>query len=96
MSRRQNFREALLKEFWGIFFGREIVRFCWGFWGNEAGKRGVLVVNLWWMCGETWCLATMFSGTRNLTRVADLFFRDSRFGNWTVSTVGAVPLSSSE
>ena len=39
-----NTREALLKYVLGdLFFGREIVVFCWGFWGNEVGN----VVFLW-------------------------------------------------
>jgi hypothetical protein len=50
------------------------VVFCWGFWQNEAEKRGVLVVNLWWMCGETWCFVTAFLGMENLPQIADLFF----------------------
>jgi hypothetical protein len=49
------------------------VRFCWAFWGNEAGKRGVLVVNLWWMCGENVVLCDAFLGTENLSRITDLF-----------------------
>ena len=34
------------------------------------------------MCGETWCFVTAFSGAKNLTRITDLFWGDSRFGNW--------------
>jgi hypothetical protein len=36
-----------LKEFWEYFLKWVIVVFRWGFWENEAKKRGVLVVNLW-------------------------------------------------
>src|SRR5580704_17526040 len=31
------------------------------------------MVNLWWMCGETWCFVTAFLSTENLSRLADLF-----------------------
>jgi hypothetical protein len=47
--------------------------FCWGFWENVAEKRGVLVVNLWWMRGENVVPSTMFSVGRFLTRIMDLF-----------------------
>jgi hypothetical protein len=71
------------------------VRFCWGFWGNEAGKRGVLVVNLWWMCGENVVLCDAFLGTENLSRIADLFLGIPVLGIGT-SKMGIVRLSSSE
>jgi hypothetical protein len=29
-------------------------RFCWGFWQKRAFLRGVLMVNLWWIAGESW------------------------------------------
>ena len=66
--------EAVLKEFWKIFFGLVVVVFCWGFWQNWAEKRGVLVVNLWWMCGETWRFVTAFLSTENLPRITDSFW----------------------
>ena len=29
-------------------------RFCWGFWQKRAFLRGILMVNLWWIAGESW------------------------------------------
>jgi hypothetical protein len=71
------------------------VVFCWGFWENQAEKRDVLVVNLWWMCGETWCFVTAFLSTENLPRITDLFLAIPVLG------IGHIqgwdfPLSSSE
>ena len=32
------------------------VRFCWGFWQKQVAERGFLMVNLWWIDGETWSI----------------------------------------
>ena len=37
-----------------IFFGVVGPRFCWGFWQKRVVGRGVLVVKLWWIDGESW------------------------------------------
>jgi hypothetical protein len=84
-----------LNEFWKIFFGEAIVVFCWEFWQNEAEKRGVLVVNLWWMCGETWCFVTAFLCRENFPRNYRFILGDSRCGNWRIQS-GVVRLSGSE
>jgi hypothetical protein len=62
---------------------------------NQAEKRGVLVVNSWWMCGETWCFVTAFLGRENFPRITDLFWGDSRCGDWRIEG-GIVRLPGSE
>jgi hypothetical protein len=79
-----------------LFFGPVIVVFCWGFWENEAEKRGVLVVDLWWMCGETWCFVTTFLGRENLPRITDLFLAIPVLGIGVGSEMGMVRLSNGE
>jgi hypothetical protein len=39
---------------WRNFFGAGLSCFCWGFWQKQRAKRGVLLVNLWWIAGESW------------------------------------------
>jgi hypothetical protein len=80
----------------GFFLGGRFLVFCWGFWEKEAENRGVLLVNLWWICGETWCFVTAFSSTKNLPRIADLFSGIPVLGIVSVSAAGIVRLSSSE
>jgi hypothetical protein len=77
------------------FFRRVIVVFCWGFWENRAGKRDVSVVNLWWICGETWRFVAAFLSTENLPRLTDLFWG---FPFWELGRIqgGDCPLSSGE
>jgi hypothetical protein len=43
-----------MKGFGRIFFWVGDCGVLLGFWETLAKERGVLVVNLWWMCGETW------------------------------------------
>ena len=69
--------------------------FCWGFGKMRRGKRGVLVVNLWWMCGENVVLCDAFLGTENLPRITDLFLGIPVLGIGT-SKMGIVRLSGSE
>jgi hypothetical protein len=40
--------------FSSIFFGAGFPRFCWGFWQKWCVERGFLMVNLWWIAGESW------------------------------------------
>jgi DNA gyrase/topoisomerase IV subunit A len=44
-------------------------------------ERGVLVVKLWWIAGESWEVDGQFSGSKNMPLFPDLFLRDSHFGN---------------
>jgi hypothetical protein len=37
-----------------FFFWRWFTRFCWGFWQKRDAERGLLMVNLWWIAGESW------------------------------------------
>jgi hypothetical protein len=55
--------------------------FCWGFWQKRCAERGFLMMKLWWIAGETWCVDGHFSGSENLPLCQDLFLRDSHFGN---------------
>ena len=43
--------------------------------------RGVLVVKLWWIAGESWEVDGQDSGSKNMPLFPDLFLRDSHFGN---------------
>jgi hypothetical protein len=39
----------------GVFFlGLVKRRFCWGFWQKRGAERGFLMVDLWWIAGESW------------------------------------------
>ena len=61
-------------------------RCCWGFWRKRVVERGVFVVNLWWIAGETWRLDGHFSGSKNLSPFQDLFLGVSHFGNGLVGS----------
>jgi hypothetical protein len=47
--------------------------FCWGFWQKRCAERGFLMVNLWWIAGETWCVDGHFSGSKNVPFSQNLF-----------------------
>jgi hypothetical protein len=55
--------------------------FCWGFWKKRVVGRGVLVVNLWWIAGESWEVDGQFPGSKNMPLFPDLFLSDFHFGN---------------
>jgi hypothetical protein len=40
------------------------------------------MVNLWWERGELWCVDGHFLRFKNFPLIPDLFFRNSRFGNF--------------
>jgi hypothetical protein len=84
-----------LKEFWKIFFWPRDCGVLLRVLGNHAGSRGVLVVNLWWICGGTWCFVTAFLGTENLPRITDLFLGIPVLGIGLIQG-GIVRLSGSE
>ena len=44
-------------------------------------ERGFLMVNLWWNCGDFVVNGWSYFGVENTSRILDLFFGDSRFGN---------------
>jgi hypothetical protein len=46
-----------------------IVRFCWGFWQKWVVERGFLMVNLWWIRGESWFVDGHFSGAKNIPQL---------------------------
>jgi hypothetical protein len=50
--------------------------------------RGILLVNLWWIAGESWSVDDHFSGSKNATLLLDLFLGVSRFGNALVGCGG--------
>jgi hypothetical protein len=45
-----------------------------GFWQKLVIERGFLVVNLWWIAGESWYVDGRFLGAKNMPRVPALFF----------------------
>ena len=44
----------LAGKFEQIFFAALEGRFCWGFWQKRRAERVFLMVNLWWIAGESW------------------------------------------
>ena len=60
--------------------------FCWGFWKKRVVGRGVLVVKLWWIAGESWEVDGQDSGWKNMPLLPGLFLRDSHFGNSVLKT----------
>jgi hypothetical protein len=40
--------------------------FLLGFWQKRGAERGFLMVNLWRIAGETWCVDGHFSGSKKL------------------------------
>jgi hypothetical protein len=67
--------------FFSIFFGLDNQRFFRGFWQKRVAERGFLMVNLWWIAGESWCVDGHFSGSKNMPLFPDLFSSDSHFGS---------------
>jgi hypothetical protein len=60
--------------FWGVnFFGAAEWCFCWGFWEKLRAERGFLMVKLWWLRGELWCVDGRILGGRNFPLFRDLF-----------------------
>jgi hypothetical protein len=56
-----------------IFLGAGKPLFCWGFWQNRVQKRGFLLVNLWWIAGESWQIDGRYSGSKNTPLFPVLF-----------------------
>jgi hypothetical protein len=56
-----------------IFFGVVEWRFCWGFWEKWGAECGFLLVSLWWIAGESWCVDGRISGVENFSLFRDLF-----------------------
>jgi hypothetical protein len=52
-----------------FYFCMVIVRFCWGFWQKWVVERGFLMVNLWWIRGESWFVDGHFSGAKNIPQL---------------------------
>jgi hypothetical protein len=44
-----------------------------------VAERGFLMVNLWWIAGESWEVDGRISGSKNMPRFADLFFEGFPF-----------------
>jgi hypothetical protein len=40
-------------------------RFCWGFCRKRRAERGFLLVSLWWIAGELWCVDGVILGVEN-------------------------------
>ena len=64
-----------------VIFWRGGTLFLLGFWRKRVVGRGFLVVNLWWIAGESWEVDGQFSGSKNMPLFLNLFLRDSHFGN---------------
>jgi hypothetical protein len=62
-----------------IFFGAGLPGFCWGFWQKRGAERGFLMVNLWWIAGESWYVDDHFSDSKNMPLFQDLFLRGFPF-----------------
>jgi hypothetical protein len=56
---------------WSNFFGGGNLVFCWGFWQKRVVGRGVLVVKLWWIAGESWEVDGQDSGSKNMPLFPD-------------------------
>jgi len=61
------------------FLGSWFWLFCGGFGKKRVVERGFLMVNLWWIRGESWLIDGPISGLKNMPRIADLFL-GFRFG----------------
>jgi hypothetical protein len=46
--------KGFVVDFWTLIFWRGGEVFLQGFCEKARFARGVFVVSLWWMCGETW------------------------------------------
>jgi hypothetical protein len=67
------------------YLGDGLVRFFRGFWPKRAPKRGFLMVNSWWMAGESWFRDGYFSGLE-ICRGFRVYFCDSHGGRDQDST----------
>jgi hypothetical protein len=47
--------------------------FAGGFGKKYMLERGFLMVNLWWIGGESWFFDGCFLGSNNMPRIQDLF-----------------------
>jgi hypothetical protein len=56
------------------FLGSWFWLFCGGFGKKRVVERGFLMVNLWWIRGESWLIDGPISGLKNIPRIVDLFF----------------------
>jgi hypothetical protein len=59
--------------FRGYFFWRGGVAFLQGFCKKWRVERGFLLVSLWWMRGELWCVDGCFWAAKNMPLFRDLF-----------------------
>jgi hypothetical protein len=55
-------------------------RFAGGFGKKWVFECGFLMVNLWWIRGESWFVDGGFFVLKNTPRISDLFLRGSCFG----------------
>jgi hypothetical protein len=60
--------------FWGVnFYGVVEWCFCWGFSKKWGAERGFLLVSLWWIDGELWCVDGRILGVKIFPLFRDLF-----------------------
>ena len=69
-----------------IFFWGEFLCFCRGFWRKRVVDGGFLVVNLWWNCGELWCVDGRILGFENLPFLK-FIFEGFPFWEWVLAAV---------
>jgi hypothetical protein len=48
-------------------------RFCWGFCKKWLAERGFLLVSLWWIDGELWCVGWRIWEAENMPLFRGLF-----------------------
>jgi len=65
------------------FLGVDNLRFCWGFWQKRGAERGFLMVNLWWIAGESWYVDVHFFTVRKFSSFPG--FISGRFPFWEFS-----------
>jgi hypothetical protein len=54
-------------------------RFCWGFWRKRVVGRGVFVVKLWWIAGESWEVDGQDSGSKKHATFSGFIFEGFPF-----------------
>jgi len=65
------------------FFGLAICAFLQGVLRKWVIFRWFFVVNLWWLCANSWFLSGRYSTPKNTPLFWDLFLGDSHGSPWT-------------
>jgi hypothetical protein len=56
-----------------LFLRGDLCVFAGGFGQKRVVERGFLMVNLWWIRGELWCVDGRFLDPKNTPRISGLF-----------------------